>query len=258
MSLQEWPAEDYAVGTYIQTNIAKNYLKYLSIKPTDYVLDIGCGNGAFSRNIIDKIPQGLFLGIDSSENMLKLAKEELMNYPNARVQQDDVLTMKFYEQFNYIVSFWCLHWCALAIETAFLNMYHALKPEGKILAFFPSGADSFITSFEKIKASAAFPSLEQFKPPVNYLDYHHLQEKMRALPFKGMQVKQFEHRLLLPSLDIFRKFVNGIAFFHGQLASDKINEINEAVVNVFEQECQEKYRDKYEFSIAMYLINAER
>ncbi|MCC5015179.1 MULTISPECIES: class I SAM-dependent methyltransferase [unclassified Legionella] len=258
MSAQEWPANDYAIGSFIQANIADNYLKYLTIQPTDQVLDIGCGNGAYTRKIVAKIPQGALLGIDASENMLKVAREEMDNYPNVSLEQEDVLTMTFENQFDFIVSFWCLQWCAFSIEKAFQAIYRALKPGGKILTLFPSGDDPFITSYRAVKASGEFPCLAGFKPPVDYKNLDHLQERMQALPFKRISIERPKHALPLPSLDVFRKFVNGIAFFHGQIPSDKIPMINEAMVSAYDRECQEKYQGEYWFNLSIYLIRAEK
>lgn len=258
MSAQEWPASDYAIGSFIQASIADNYLKYLTIQPRDHVLDIGCGSGAYSRKILAKIPQGSLLGIDASENMLKLAREEMASYPNVSLQQTDVLTMKFDNQFDYIVSFWCLQWCAFSIEKAFQNIYRALKPGGKILTLFPSGDDPFITSYTAVKASGEFACLDNFKPPVDYQNLSHLQERILALPFKQTQVERLKHALPLPSLDVFRKFVNGIAFFHGQVPADKIAVINEAMVKTYDRECQEKYQGEYWFNLSIYLIRGEK
>lgn len=74
MSEREWPANDYAIGSYIQSTVAEEYLSYLKTNPTDKILDIGCGNGAFTKNILQQVPQGSVLGIDASENMLHLAQ----------------------------------------------------------------------------------------------------------------------------------------------------------------------------------------
>lgn len=49
MSRREWPANDYAIGSYIQATVAEEYLSYLKVNPTDKILDIGCGNGAFTK-----------------------------------------------------------------------------------------------------------------------------------------------------------------------------------------------------------------
>ncbi|CEK11583.1 class I SAM-dependent methyltransferase [Legionella hackeliae] len=258
MPPQEWPANNYAIGSYIQASIADNYLKYLEIKPTDSVLDIGCGNGAFSLKILDKIPHGHFLGIDASESMLALAKQEFAVYPNAKLQQADVLTMPFTNQFDYIVSFWCLQWCAFAIEEAFLNIHRALKTGGKVFALFPSGDDPFITSYYRLQESGRFPCLNNFKPPVDYRYFQNLEHKIQVLPFKHLKFERLNHEILLPSLDIFRKFVNGIAFFQGQISHDDINTLNEALVNTYEKECKEKFSGEYWFNLSIHLIRAEK
>ncbi|WED42377.1 class I SAM-dependent methyltransferase [Legionella cardiaca] len=258
MSVQEWPAQDYAIGSYIQESIAKEYLKYLKIKPTDSVLDVGCGNGAFSRNILAKIPQGHFLGIDASANMLAIARQETANYPNVTLQQADALTLPFTNQFDYVVSFWCLQWCAFAIEKAFLNIYKALKNNGKVLALFPSGDDPFITSYYRVQECGQFSCLKDFKPPVDYHYFQNLEEKIHALPFKHIKFERLQHEILLPSLDTFRKFVKGIAFFQGQIPDKDIDLINEALVDTYKRECQEKFAGEYWFILSIYLMQAEK
>ncbi|KTD09185.1 methyltransferase [Legionella gratiana] len=258
MPTQEWPAHDYAIGSYIQASIAGDYLKYLDIKPTDYVLDIGCGNGAFSRKILDKFPQNHFLGIDASENMLALAREEFADYPNAKLHHTDVLTLPFINEFNCVVSFWCLQWCAFAIEKAFLNIHRALKENGTVFALFPSGDDPFILSYYKVKESNQFSCLNEFKPPVDYQHFEHLEEKIQKLPFKQIKIERLKHQIRLPSLDIFRKFVNGIAFFQGQVPSEQINLINESLVTIYEQECQEKFAGEHWFILSVYLVQGKK
>lgn len=151
MSRREWPANDYAIGSYIQATVAEEYLPYLNMKPADKVLDIGCGNGAFTKNILMKVPQGSVLGIDASENMLHLAQDVSKEYPNFSVQKADVLTMDFHLQFDYVVSFWCLQWACANIQKAFLNIVNALKPGGKFLTLFPAGDDPFIMSYYALK-----------------------------------------------------------------------------------------------------------
>lgn len=258
MPTQEWPANDYAIGSYIQATIATPYLTYLDIKPTDYVLDIGCGNGAFSRKILDKFPQNHFLGVDASENMLALAKQEFADYPNAKLQHVDALTLPFTNKFDYVVSFWCLQWCAFAIEKAFLNIHRALKRNGKVFALFPFGDDPYIQSYYQVKKSNQFACLSDFKPPVDYQHFQNLEEKIKKLPFKHIKIEQLKHKIRLPNLDIFRKFVNGVAFFQGQVPSEQINLVNEALVSTYERECQEKFDGEYWFILSIYLIQAEK
>jgi ubiquinone/menaquinone biosynthesis C-methylase UbiE len=249
----EWPAEDYAIGSYIQATIAQQYLSQLQMGPSDKVLDIGCGNGTFTRNILDKVPNGSVIGIDASENMLQLAKMVSKDYPNFIVEKTDVLNMTFTSQFDYIVSFWCLQWIS-DITKAFSNIMNALKENGKILALFPMGDDPFIKGYYALRDSGQFKSLAQFKPPVDYSRLDNLADKLKHLSGKPLKVALCPHSITLPSLDVFRKFINGIAFFQGQLPEDEIKKINEAMVQYFEEECQKKYQGEYKFNLTIYLV----
>ncbi|CZG70584.1 TPA: methyltransferase domain-containing protein [Legionella pneumophila subsp. pneumophila] len=258
MSRREWPANDYAIGSYIQATVAEEYLSYLKVNPTDKILDIGCGNGAFTKNILMKVPQGSVLGIDASENMLHLAQDVSKEYPNFSVQKADVLTMDFHLQFDYVVSFWCLQWACANIQKAFLNIVNALKPGGKFLTLFPAGDDPFIMSYYALKKSGQFASLHDFIPPVDYSHLNNLEKKLESLSCQELKVKLCRQSITLPSLDVFRKFVNGIAFYQGQLPNEEIQKINEAMVQYYDNECQAKYHGEYQFNFTIYLVTGEK
>lgn len=253
----EWPADDYAIGSYIQATVADHFLPLLEVKPTDCVLDIGCGNGAYSKKILALIPQGRFWGIDASENMLALAQKTLANYPQMHLQQADVLTMNFTNQFDYIVSFWCLQWTK-NIKTAFEKIYQALKPQGKLLTLLPAGDDPFITTYAAVRDSGQFPSLAAYKPTVDYSQLTDLAKKLAELPYTNLQVRRIPESIILPSADTFRKFVNGIAFYQGQIPEEEIKLINEAMVQVYIQECQQKYQGQSYFNFSVYCIQGEK
>lgn len=254
---QEWPAEDYAIGSYIQATIADRYLAQLPIKHSDTILDVGCGNGAFSKKILQQVPAGGVLGIDPSASMLKLADNVCAEFPNFRTQQLDVCKMTFSAQFDGVVSFWCLQWVPDIVQ-AFENMYAALKPQGFFFTLFPSGDDAFISSFKAVKAAGIFPELETFIAPVDYSKFTNLGARLAKKFGKNIEVLRLPQKLLLPSFDVFRKFINGIGFYQGQIAVDKIKEINEAMVAAFTQECVEKYQGRPEFNCSIYLVKGKK
>ncbi len=257
MLRHEWPANDYAIGSYIQATVANAYLSLLQLRSTDKVLDIGCGDGAFTTKILDKIPHGELTGIDRSENMLALAKKKIAQYPNFSVQQADVLSMTFNELFDYIVSFWCLQWSA-DITSAFGNIYRGLKKGGKFFTIFPSGDDPFMTTYATVKSTLEFPCLTQFIAPLNYQQLDHLKDKLLAIPFKQCEIERSRQSIVLPSFDVFRKFVNGIAFFHGQLSDKEISAVNEAMVRVFESDCLRKHQGEPRFEFSIYIVSGEK
>lgn len=49
--------------------------KYNPIKPTNHVLDLGCGPGKITAELSEMIPRGKILGIDSSASMINHAKQ---------------------------------------------------------------------------------------------------------------------------------------------------------------------------------------
>lgn len=257
MSNQEWPASAYAIGSFIQATVARPYLKALDIKPADDVLDIGCGNGAFSVEILERFPMNALLGIDASENMLALAEKAFKPYPYASVQKADVITMQFETEFDWIVSFWCLQWVN-CIEVAFKNIDKALKSGGQFLVLLPTGDDPFMSAFEAVKSSGQFPVLEAFKPPVNYKKLHDLDVVLNTLAFKTLKIERQSQILILPSLDIFRKFVHGIAFFQGQVPEREIAAINEAMVESFDSVCEADYQGQKRFSFTVLYIKGEK
>lgn len=252
-----WPANDYAIGSFIQATVADHYLSQIDIKPTDRVLDIGCGNGAYTRKILDKVPSGSVLGIDASENMLKLAAEVSKEYANFTLEKSDVHTMNYSNQFDYLVSFWCLQWTS-DIKKAFINIMEALKPGGKLFTLFPAGDDPFIMSYYALKESGTIAALDQFKAPMEYSQLADLPQKLKNIPCKELKVELSRQSLILPSLDVFRKFVNGIAFYQGQIEEAEIKNINEAMVQYYDEQCQQKYQGEYQFNFTIYLVTGEK
>lgn len=156
-----------------------------------------------------------------------------------------------------MVSFWCLQWVT-DIHKAFENILHALKPGGKLLAVFPAGDDPYIMGYYALKKSGKFKSLAQFIPPVDYSRLNNLAHLLNNLPFRELNVQLCSQFITLPSLDVFRKFVNGIAFYDGQVAENEIGLINEALVHYFDEECQKKYQGKYQFNFSIYLVTGEK
>ena len=255
---REWHAGAYVEGAYIQSTVASRYLERLQIKPSDVVLDVGCGDGSFSLEIIKRFPMASFLGIDNSANMLALAKKTLAACPYASVQEADMTTLAYDRQFDYIVSFWCMQWAANNLQVVFEGIYNAMKRGGRLFALFPTGDDPFATFFEAVKETGRFKALNTFKPPMNYTLLQDAQSILERLPFKEFTLERHHQSLVLPSLDTFRKFVNGIAFFQGQMPEETIKDVNAAMVDMFAAECQKKYQGEWHFDCTINCLTAEK
>lgn len=75
------------------------------LKDGDRVLDVGCGNGRLLENVGER--KISYLGIDSSEALIKIAKK---NYPDNNFEVLDILNLTtLNEKFDLVISVAVLH-----------------------------------------------------------------------------------------------------------------------------------------------------
>lgn len=106
----------------------------LNLRGDEKVLEIGSGPGRLSIEIGKLLPNGEVVGIDISENMLKLAsaKAEELKVGNVKFVVGDALNLKFPdESFDVVVTSQLLHWIPDAHKFLF-EIYRVLKTGGKI------------------------------------------------------------------------------------------------------------------------------
>ena len=68
-------AEHYKQNSCFQKTLASEVLAYHQFSSNDVVLDIGCGDGKITSDMANYIKDGRVLGIDSSLEMVALAKK---------------------------------------------------------------------------------------------------------------------------------------------------------------------------------------
>ena len=100
------------------TKVLSKYIKSMSWKPGDRVLDLGCGPGSVTTEVLmPRLPAdfGLLVGADLSADMIQYARETYP-HPKLRFTQFD-LTKDIGNNpelrpsgFDKIFSFYCLHW----------------------------------------------------------------------------------------------------------------------------------------------------
>ncbi|WP_457569446.1 class I SAM-dependent methyltransferase, partial [Desulfurobacterium sp.] len=127
-----WNADDYAKNSPFQKKWARELIEKLSLKGNERVLDIGCGDGKVTFEIAQRVPDGYVVGIDSSEEMIKLASKMFppSKYPNLSFKLLDVREMDFFEEFDVIFSNAALHW-VIDHKPVLKKMFRALKCGGR-------------------------------------------------------------------------------------------------------------------------------
>lgn len=114
-------------------NIDKNDERYITIeqelnKPNYInILDLGCGKGRYTKNLISEYPDKIFHCVDLSNNVLNTIKSDVVK------KEGSILNIP-YEDKTFDCVFICeaLEHC-IDLDNAIDEIYRVLKPDGKVI-----------------------------------------------------------------------------------------------------------------------------
>lgn len=106
--MSEWNSEQYLKFQNQRTQPAIDLAKRIEINNPKNILDVGCGPGNSTKVLKNVFPNAHILGIDSSENMIKKAREV---YSDIAFKVMDITSEnQDLENFDIIFSNACLQW----------------------------------------------------------------------------------------------------------------------------------------------------
>jgi len=134
MQAYQWNAVDYAKSSSVQQQWARELFHKLHLKGSEILLDIGSGDGKVTAEIASHLPSGSVIGIDSSEDMIKLAQSMFSAdaFTNLRFQREDASSLPFENEFEIVFSNAALHW-VFDHRPVLKGIYKSLKHGGRIL-----------------------------------------------------------------------------------------------------------------------------
>jgi trans-aconitate methyltransferase len=130
-----WDAETYDKVSDTHEQGARKIIFSRKWTKKEIVMDAGCGSGRITKILSEIVPFGKVYGIDSDENMIKKAKDNLKDFKNVKIIKSNLLDINFdiiQSKVNVIFSNAVLHWI-LDHYKVFNNFYHLLFEEGQIL-----------------------------------------------------------------------------------------------------------------------------
>jgi len=139
--MTEWDAAEYSRQSGLQEAMAEEVLALLDLEGSERVLDVGCGDGRITARIARRVPRGLVVGVDASQEMIAFASSHFgpAARPNLRFEVADARLLSFRNEFDLIVSFNALHWIPEQ-DAALRSIRSAMKPDGRAqLRLVPAG-----------------------------------------------------------------------------------------------------------------------
>jgi len=178
-----WNARYYEKNKEIQFSHARNVLAKIEIKQTDHVLDIGCGDGELTAHIANFTPLGSVLGIDSSKEMVALAKQRYssQNKRNLSYQVEHAEAHQGKEPYNLIVSFSCLHWLKDLPRT--ISRYiPQLSSGGRFVALLFEQPYPLWDTLQGLMETSGWRSIfKGYKPPYIYHGEYQLVDMLKGI-----------------------------------------------------------------------------
>jgi len=131
-TLAPWDGALYAANTGHHRVYDAPFLDPLPLRPTDTVLDLGCGSGDLTAIVAGCVPDGTVTGVDPQPSLLAEARRAAR--PNQRFVQGSVqmLGALFPEaqQLDVVMSRAVLHWVPLRDHPGVLSEVHRLLRPG--------------------------------------------------------------------------------------------------------------------------------
>jgi trans-aconitate 2-methyltransferase len=129
---RSWDAASYHRVSAPQLEWAEKVLQRLPLDGGETVLDAGCGSGNVTQLLLDRLPRGHVVAVDSSESMVEHARGAL-DPARATVFQADLAELELDEPVDAAFSNAVFHWIP-DHDALFAHLHAALRPGGALVA----------------------------------------------------------------------------------------------------------------------------
>jgi trans-aconitate 2-methyltransferase len=129
---RDWDAATYDRVSAPQVEWAERVLERLPLRGDETVLDAGCGSGRVTRMLLERLPRGRVVAVDSAPTMVEHAREAL-DPRRSRVLRADLTELELGEQVDAVFSNAVFHWIA-DHDALFARLHVALRPGGRLVA----------------------------------------------------------------------------------------------------------------------------
>jgi trans-aconitate 2-methyltransferase len=129
---RDWDAATYDRVSAPQVEWAEKVLERLPLRGDETVLDAGCGSGRVTRMLLDRLPHGRVVAVDSAPSMVRHAREAL-DPLRSTVLQANLTELVLEAPVDAAFSNAVFHWIR-DHDALFARLHAALRPGGRLVA----------------------------------------------------------------------------------------------------------------------------
>ena len=155
MTVRAWDAETYDRVSHAQVQWAGKVLERLPLKGDETVLDAGCGSGRVTAMLLERLPRGHVIGVDSSEEMVEYARTALGD--RATILVANLTELELGSPVDAVFSNAVFHWIP-DHDRLFERLFETLKPGGRLVAQCggKGNIESFLSLVDDVAAEEPF------------------------------------------------------------------------------------------------------
>jgi trans-aconitate 2-methyltransferase len=143
----DWDAGTYERVAAPQEEWGRQVIARLRLLGDESVLDAGCGNGKVTALLLERLPNGRMIGVDSSPSMIERAREAFGDDPRVELRVGDLLDLDLTDAVDVVFSTATFHWI-LNHERLFTRLHAALRPGGRLEA--QCGGEGNIAEIQRV------------------------------------------------------------------------------------------------------------
>jgi trans-aconitate 2-methyltransferase len=185
---RDWDAATYDRVSAPQVEWAERVLERLPLRGDETVLDAGCGSGRVTRMLLERLPRGHVVAVDSAQSMVDHAREAL-DPDRATVFRVDLTELRLDEPVDVAFSNAVFHWIE-DHDALFARLYEALRVGGRLVAQCggKGNVERFHAAAREVGAEAPYAEyLAGWRGPWNFASAEETAERLGRAGFTEIE-----------------------------------------------------------------------
>jgi trans-aconitate 2-methyltransferase len=184
---RDWDAATYDRVSGPQVEWAERVLERLPLRGDETVLDAGCGSGRVTAMLLERLPAGHVIAVDSAPSMVEHARAALGDHTT--VLHASLNELELDKQADAVFSNAVFHWIA-DHDRLFERLFAALRAGGRLVA--QCGGAGNVERFHRTAAMVGdeppyAPYLAGWTGPWNFAGAEETAERLRCAGFDEVE-----------------------------------------------------------------------